>query len=59
MMIDFYCFENTDKTNGFDSDWGTRQKRYKNKNIIITTSKESMESSVRFGSVVYSLGNRV
>ena len=40
-MIDFYCFENTDKTNHFDSDWGTRQKRYKNKNIIIITSKES------------------
>ena len=40
-MIDFYCFENMDKTNRFDSDWGTRQKRYKNKNIMIITSKES------------------
>ena len=41
MMIDFYCFENTHKTNRFDCDWGTKQKRYKNKNIIIITSKES------------------
>ena len=41
LMIDFYCFENTHKTNWFDSDWGTRQKWYKNKNIIIITSKES------------------
>ena len=41
MVIDFYCFENTHKTNRFDCDWGTWQKRYKNKNIIIITSKES------------------
>ena len=41
LMIDFYCFENTHKTNRFDCDWGTRQKRYKNKNIIIITSKKS------------------
>jgi hypothetical protein len=39
-MMNFYCFEsNTDKTNRFDSDWLTRQRQYKNKNIIITTSK--------------------
>ena len=44
MMIDFYSFENTHKTNWFDSDWGTRQKQYKNKNImiIIITSKEAL-----------------
>ena len=29
------------KTNRLDSDWSTRQKRYKNKNITIITSKES------------------
>ena len=23
LMIDVHCFENTDKTNRFDSDWGT------------------------------------
>ena len=40
-QMNFYCFENTDKTNRFDSDWCTRQKQYKNKNIIIVTSKES------------------
>ena len=40
-VLDFYCFENTDKTYQFDSDWGTMQKQYKNKNIIIITSKES------------------
>jgi hypothetical protein len=38
----FYCFENTDKTNRFDSDWCTRQKQYKNRNIIIITNKESL-----------------
>ena len=35
----FYCFENTDKTNRFDSDWCTRQKKYKNRNTIITTKQ--------------------
>ena len=38
LIMTFYCFENTDKTNRFDSDWLTRQRQYKNKNIIIRTS---------------------
>jgi hypothetical protein len=35
-----FCFENTDKTNRVDSDWCTRQKQDKNKNIIIRPSEE-------------------
>jgi hypothetical protein len=31
MMMHFYCFEKHDKTNRFDSDWGTRQNKIENK----------------------------
>jgi hypothetical protein len=41
MMIDVYYFESTLKTNRFDCNWGIRQKRYKSKNSIIITSKET------------------
>jgi hypothetical protein len=27
MMMNFYCSEKHDKTNWFDSDWGTRQNK--------------------------------
>jgi hypothetical protein len=42
-MMNFYCFENTDKTNWFDSDWLTGQRQYKNKNIIMRTSNTKPE----------------
>jgi hypothetical protein len=35
-MIDFYCFENTDKTNRFDSDWGTKAKTIQEQEHHIT-----------------------
>ena len=41
LMIDVYYFESTLKTNRFDCNWGIRQKRYKSKNSIIRTSKET------------------
>ena len=37
----FLLFWKYAQTNRFHCNWGTRQKRYKNKNIIIITSKES------------------
>ena len=62
----FYCFENTDKTNWFDSDWCTRQKQYKNRNIIIITSKESRRKRgkqylnvKKFGNPFIVLGSRL
>ena len=40
--MNFYCFEETGKTNWFDSDWCTKQKQYKNRNIIMIARKKSL-----------------
>ena len=53
MMNVFFCFENTDKTNRFDSDWLTRQRQYKNKNIIIRTNNtKNINMMIRTSKVI-------